>query len=107
METLRDQVASGLRLLGIVGALLLLIGPAVAGVGFVNLASLQNTQNQCHTNCSLGFRSVLNATAELGEFEGAGIAIGGLGLGLVLLATVGILTRGPRAPPPTVEQAWR
>jgi hypothetical protein len=91
---------------GIVGAVLLLLGPAVVGVGYANVGIAASNSVNCTANCSSVEHAAANATFLLTLTLGAGIIVGGVGAGLVLAAAVRFMSRWPPAgasegaPPP-------
>jgi hypothetical protein len=92
-------VASGLRAIGLAGAFLLLVSGVVIGAGLINGAIAQNASNSCTTNCGSQAHAAVNATIESELFWGLGAAIGGLGLGLVFIATLSMMqASGSNAP---------
>ena len=88
-------VARPSRLLGFLGAILVLAGFAVVGVGFVNAAAANAASASCTSACSSQLEAVFNASSLEGELGGAGLAIGGGGLGMVLVSGLSLM-----APPP-------
>lgn len=85
-------MASRARIVGVIGALLLLAGPCVAGGGFLNAAYSLSAASQCTVRCGVG-HSALDAQLESELLLGVGFAVGGAGLGLVLVATVPLVGR--------------
>ncbi|GEM_PF-4114115 len=92
-----EAVVARLRLLGLVGAVLLLVGPALAGWGFAAFGGALQAQNQCTSSCGPLDSQALNASIQVSLYIGAGIVVGGLGLSLVLAGAMILLERA--APP--------
>ena len=91
--------------MGIVGAVLLIAGAAISGVGFLNLAAATSSETSCEVNpgpggCGSQSEAVLNASATESLFFGVGLILGGVGAGCVMMAAIGFMSRWPPAPPP-------
>jgi hypothetical protein len=94
-----------LRSLGLVGAALIMAGVAVIGVGFLNDAVAESSEISCNysppsSGCTSVYDNALNASTDTTYFIGAGFIVGGVGLGLVMVAAVGFMSRWPPAPRP-------
>ncbi len=88
-------VARTLRTLGIIGATLLLVGPVLIGVGFANSALAENNLVNCTSNCNSAEHDSLNATIDTEVFLGVGLALSGVGAGLVFAAGTQFMARRP------------
>jgi hypothetical protein len=98
-------MASPLRTLGLVGAILILAGATIAGVGFLNTAIAESTANSCQynppaTGCGSDQRAANNASTLDLELLGVGFVVGGVGAGLLFIAAIGFMSRWPPRPPP-------
>jgi hypothetical protein len=89
-------VASPLRNLGLVAAALLCVGPVLAGAGFVNSAATEYALLHCTSHCG-NFGAIANATTDALALVGAGLAVGGIGLGLLLHVAIRYMVRLQRA----------
>jgi len=96
-------VARSLRLLGIVGAAFLLVGPVVIGAGFANAAYAGQQEINCAGNCRSQDSNVFNATIATVLLFGIGLAIIGVGAGLVFACTTQFMSRWP--PKATISTA--
>lgn len=74
-------------IIGLAGSVLLLLGPAIIGIGEINAANATNAAVNCTGRCTSAFAAV-NATIEFAVLFGLGITVGGAGVGLVLASTV-------------------
>jgi hypothetical protein len=97
---LLEAVAGSLRALGIVGAVFLLIGPTLIGVGLANMAYAEGKIANCTSNCQSQDRDELNATIYSEAFFGFGLISIGVGGGLVFIAVTQFMSRWPPLPPP-------
>jgi len=88
-------VARSLRVLGIVGAVLLLVGPVLIGAGFANSAYAEQQEINCTGTCRSQDSNVLNATIATELFFGIGLAIIGVGAGLVFACATQFMSRWP------------
>jgi hypothetical protein len=88
-------VAPGLRAVGIVGAVLLLLGSATVGLGYANVGIAASNSVNCTANCNSVEHAGANATFLLTLTLGVGIILGGVGAGLVLTAAVRFMSRWP------------
>jgi hypothetical protein len=91
-------MARGLRILGTIGAVFLLVGVVIVGVGVLYLATTQNASANCSTNCPSANQNLVNASTNEGYFIGAGIILGGVGLGLVIAVAIQFMSRWPPMP---------
>ncbi|HLM91162.1 MAG TPA: hypothetical protein VK424_03820 [Thermoplasmata archaeon] len=92
-------MASGLRLLGTVGAILIFAGFALAGFGYLNEGFAESQVLNCRHDCQFDARNATNATFESETFLGIGFVAGGVGVGCTLAAAIVLMGRWP--PPPT------
>lgn len=91
-----DGLVGGvLRSLGILGATLLLVGALVTGVGFANAAYAEHQVVNCTGNCNSLDRAEANSSFESDILFGVGVAIVGVGLGIVLAVATRYMSRGP------------
>jgi len=92
-------VAVSLRVVGIVGATLLLVGPLVIGAGFVNSAYAEHQEVTCTGNCRSQDNAALNATFSTELFFGLGVIFMGVGAGLVFACVTRYMSRWPPKTP--------
>ena len=90
-----DPVVGSLRTLGIVGAALLLVGPALIGAGFANAAYAEHQEIGCTGNCAPQDRAAINASIDTELFFGLGVVVIGVGAGLVFACTTRFMSRWP------------
>lgn len=103
-------MASGLRMLGTVGAVLILVGFAVVGAGYFYESYYSGQATSCEithpTNgCEQQSRASLNASLAVESFFGIGLLLGGIGTGCVIIAAIRLMTLWPPRPgvgPPSV-----
>jgi len=88
-------VRSRLWTLGLVGAILLLVGPALVGIGYANFAAAESAEINCRVSCNSEAHATLNASLETEVSLGAGLAAGGVGAGCVFAAAVQYMSRWP------------
>ncbi len=98
-------VAPPLRTLGILGAVLVAVGVSIIGAGFLNEAIATSSETSCEyspprSGCTSVDDNALNSTAYTVYFLGVGAICTGVGLGLVLVAALGFMSRWPPALPP-------
>jgi len=95
-------VRSRLRALGVVGAILLLVGVSLVGTGFAIAAFGLSSEISCGTNCHSAYENLANDSVAEGFFESFGVALSAAGAALLLGATVQFMDRWPRtlAPAP-------
>jgi hypothetical protein len=91
-------VAGDVRALGTLGAVLVLLGGAVVGTGYLYVAWSEEALTHCTTDCVSDARSVDNATTYSLGFTGAGTALAGVGIAILLGA--GFVASGGRSAAP-------
>jgi len=90
-------VAGSLRTIGVVGAVLLLVGPGLVGVGYLYAAAESSAAINCTSNCNSAQRNAENASFAEEQFLGSGIIVGGVGAGLVFAVALQYMGRWPPA----------
>jgi len=96
-------VTSPLGKVGIVGAVIILLGAGVAGSGFVISALVEQSEVSCEysvPSCGQNAEANANNTVLAGFLISGGIIAGGVGLFLVLYAMVAIMARRDAGLPP-------
>ncbi|MGA8303342.1 MAG: hypothetical protein WA691_03285 [Thermoplasmata archaeon] len=86
-------MARGLWGIGAVGAALLLLGPALVGVGLAYDTAVTSSEVNCVGSCTGEAQSAENASFTFEVLLGLGILLGGIGLGLVLLVGIQYMVR--------------
>jgi hypothetical protein len=94
---------SGLRTLGMAGAVLVMVGLAILGAGYLYFGYEENQAIQCGLNhtgsgCNSAEHDLLNASTDLSILSGAGYLITGVGAGLVAIAAVRLMGLWPPRP---------
>ena len=92
-------MVSGVRPVGIIGAVLILVALVIAGVGTINEAVAESSEINCTVDCQFAQRNATNATLLSEELVGAGFIVGGVGAGLVFIAAIVLMGRRPPPPP--------
>ena len=98
-------MASLLRVVGIAGAVLILVGAAIGGIGFINASTAESASVTCGLNppaqgCRTVEENAANASVQEELFLGIGLVAGGIGVGLVFSAAISFMSRWPPGSPP-------
>ncbi|MGP8072251.1 MAG: hypothetical protein ACLPZM_03875 [Thermoplasmata archaeon] len=94
-------MASALRVLGIVGAILILAGFAIVGFGLLNEAAAESTAINCTgSHCQSADQNATNASLQASSFLGIGFVSAGVGVACTLSSAVVLMGRWPPPPGP-------
>jgi cytosine/uracil/thiamine/allantoin permease len=89
-------VTSRLRALGVLGAVLLLIGVSMVGAAYAVTGLALSNEISCGSNCHSAYQNVQNASVLASFLQSIGIAVSVGGAALVLAAAVQFMDRWPR-----------
>jgi uncharacterized membrane protein len=104
-------MASSSAVLGVVGAVVLLVGIVLAGSGLVMTALAEQTEINCdfglNNNCQQTERTAENTTIAAEFIMAAGAIVSGVGIFLVAFVIITIMARreavsSPPSPPPAI-----
>ncbi len=97
-------VQSPLALMGIAGAVLLVIGGGIAGIGFINASNAETAYTNCSlhppsSGCEQLSNNETNASIASELDFGVGLVVGGVGSGLLFVAAISFMNRAAARPP--------
>lgn len=97
-------MASRLQILGVIGAVLIIAGACLGGIGFLVVASASGAATNCELHppaggCNSAAQASLNASVQEVLYLGVGMIVGGAGGGCLLVAALGLMSRWPPIPP--------